>query len=156
MEDVKKKYETLRKKYSLPLLSDLTKEFCIKLDNPDLILQDIIDKIKEKITDNATTIESIIFVGSSENLSNLYETKILKNKKKEMFEFYKELMSITWKSRKVETTADEKEMADFIKETYDKWVKKLKKEFIDICEKFEKGWKSASLGTTPTEMMYLG
>jgi hypothetical protein len=156
MEDMKKKYEVLRNKYSLPSLTDLTREFCIKLDNPDLILQDIICKIKEKIIDNATTIESIIFVGSSENLSNLYETKMLNNKKKEIFEFYKELMSITWKSRKVETTADEKEMADFIKETYDKWINKLKKQFVDICEKFEKGWKSAILGETPTEMMYLG
>jgi len=156
MEDVKKKYETLKNKYSLPSLSDLTREFGINPDNPDLILHDIINKIKEKITDNATITESIIFCGTSENLSNFYETKLLKNKKKEIFDFYKELMSITWKSRKVETIADEKEMADFIRETYDKWIKKLKKEFVDICERFEKGWKSASLGTTSTEMMYLG
>lgn len=156
MEDVKKDYEALKNKYSLPILSDLAREFCVGLNNPDLILNDIICKIKEKITDNAKITESLVFVGSSESPSDMYEAKMLKNKRKEIFELYKELMSIVWKVRRIETTADEKEMANFIKEIYDKWTNKIKKEFTSICEQFEKRWKDTSLGDTSTETMYLG
>ena len=156
MENVKRKYETFRNKYSLPKFSDLIKEFNVNSENPDLILHDIVDKINDRVMSHAKIIESIIFVGTGETASNLFEAKMLRNRRKSIFELYKELMSIKWKGIKIETRADEKEMANFIKDTHEKWIKKLKIEFVNICEEFEKRWKDASLGTSSTETMYLG
>ncbi len=156
MKDIKNKYDRLRKKYSLPKLEELVKEFSIKLESPDLILHDIICKINEEISDCAKTLESIIFIGSSGEPSVLYESNMLKDKREKTFTLYKELMSIIWKSRSVLTEANEKNMTNFINESYNKWVKKLKKDFIEICEILGNKWKDVSLRRDTTEMMYHG
>jgi len=156
MKDIKNKYDQFRKKYSLPKLEELTKEFAVKLESPDLILHDIVDKIKEEILDKAKTLESIIFIGSSDEPSILYEANMLKGKREKIFAFYKKLMSIVWNGRKVETSANEEDMVKFIKETHNDWTKNLKKEFIEICKIFENKWKDASLREATTEMMYHG
>lgn len=156
MKDIKNKYDQLRKKYSLPKLQDLVKEFAIKLENPDLILHDTVCKINEEISDCAKTIESIIFVGSSGEPSDLYEANMLKDKKEKIFTFYKELMSIAWKGRRVLIAANEEDMARFINESYNNWIKNLKKDFIKVCEILENKWKETTLRTETTEMMYHG
>ena len=86
MENVKKKYETFRKKYSLPKFSDLIKEFNVNSENPDLILHDIVDKINDRVMSHAKIIESIIFVGAGETASNLFEAKMLRNRRKSIFD----------------------------------------------------------------------
>jgi hypothetical protein len=156
MKDVKKRYEILRRKYQLPVFEDLVREFSIKLDNPDLIFNDIIEKVCDDISHRTQTLESIIFPGSSGNPSTLYETNMLKNKRDEAFGLYKELMSILWEGEKVKSIAKEKEMADFVKTIHDEWKNKLKKKFVEICELFEKKWKGVKLKETSTELMYHG
>jgi len=156
MKDVKEKYEKLRKKYKLPELEDLISEFPVKLDNPDMLLHDIIDKMSEEITHRIQTIESIIFPGSSSNPSSLYETNMLKDKKDEAFELYKNMMSILWKGEKVKSISKEEDMTEFVKSFYGEWKNKLKKKYVEICELFEKKWKEVKLRETSTEMMYHG
>ena len=156
MKDIKNKYNQLRKKYSLPKLEDLTKEFAVKLENPDFILHDIICKINEEISDCTETIEPMIFVGSSGEPSVLYEANMLKDKREKIFKFYKELMSIVWKSKRVVTATNEEDMVQFINESYNNWTKRLKKGFIEICEILENKWKDVSLGKVNEEMMYHG
>lgn len=156
MEDVKKKYETLRKKYQLPTFEELIREFPAKLDNPDLILHDIVDKICEDMHNRTQTLEPIIFTGFSGEPSVLYETNMLKDKRDNAFGLFKELMSIGWKGEKVKNIAKESEMAEFIKTVHDEWVNKLKKKFVEICELFEKKWKEAKLRESPTDLMYHG
>jgi hypothetical protein len=156
MKDIKNKYSQLRKKYHLPKLEELTREFAIKLENPDLILHDIIYKINEEISDCAKTLESIIFIGSSGEPSFLYEANMLKNKREKIFILYKKLMSLVWEGRKVLTAASEEDMARFINESYNNWIQTPKKEFIGICEIFEKKWKEVKLRESSTSLMYHG
>jgi len=156
MKEAKTRYENLRKKYHLPRLEELIREFAVKLEEPNLVLYEIIERIKEKFHNRARILESIIFVASSSDASSMYETKMLEEKRGEMFKIFKELMSIAWKGEKVEASANEKEMATFIRESYEHWINGMKKEYIDICESAEKKWKDASLGERPEEMMYHG
>ncbi|MCX6821905.1 MAG: hypothetical protein NTW30_03960 [Candidatus Aenigmarchaeota archaeon] len=156
MKDVKEKYEKLRKKYQLPLFENLIREFPVKLDSPDLILHDIIEKMCEETSNRVQTLESIIFVGCSSEPSTLYETNMVKDKKDKLFEFYKELMIIRWRGEKVKNIAKEEEMANFVKTIHDEWTNKLKKKFIEICELFEKKWKDVKLREESTSLMYHG
>lgn len=154
MEDARKTYEKLRKKYFLPRLNELIWEFGVKLETPELVLHDIVDKIKDQVFDRAKVLESVIFVRSSSDPSRLYETKMLEEKGK-AFELFKELMSVGWRGERVIVNAKEEEMASFVREVYDLWVKKLKKGFIEVCELFEKKWKDAELKESPS-LMYHG
>ncbi len=151
----KKKYEQLRKKYDLPDLKNLIKEFEVKAEEPDLILHEIINKIIEKTSDCAQKIESIIFAGISGEPCSLYESKMLEDKDK-TFELFKEMMSIKWKGERVKIDANENEMAKFIKEAYGLWIKRIKPDFTNICQLLEKEWKNASLRNSNLEMMYHG
>jgi hypothetical protein len=156
MKDGKSIYKKLRKKYGLPKLEELVREFAVKIEDPDLVFHEIVDKIKDRMHECAKILESIIFVTTTSDPSSMYETKMLEEKKNEAFEIFKRLMSIAWKGVKVEASGDDKEMASFIKQTYKDWNKSLKNKFIDLCESLEKQWKDASLRESPKEMMYLG
>jgi len=156
MDDAKKNYETLRKKYQLPTFEELLREFPVKLENPDLILHDIVEKICDDVGDCAQTLEPIIFTGSSPDPSTLYESNMLKDKKDEAFEIFKELMSIRWKGEKVKINGKGNEMADFIKTVHKKLTDDLKKDLVEICELFEKKWKDAKLRESSTDLMYHG
>lgn len=156
MDDAKESYEKLGKKYQLPAFEDLIREFPVKLENPDLVLHDVIEKICDDMCDRTQTLEPIIFAGSSGDPSILYETNMLKDKRDEAFELFKELMSICWGGEKAKNIANEDKMAEFIKTVHKKWVNKLKKTFVEICELFEKKWKNAELRKSPTDLMYHG
>ncbi len=156
MKDAKTRYRKLRKKYRLPKLEELVREFAVKLEDPNLVLHDIVEKVKDKLANRAKILESVIFVRVSSDPSSMYETKMLEEKKEEAFEIFKELMSVVWRGERIEASSEEKEMASFIKETYNDWIKGMKKEFIDLCESLEKRWKDASLREKPGGMMYHG
>ncbi len=156
MKGAKARYEKLRRKYHLPKLKDLVKEFAVKLEDPDLVLHDIVDRMKDKLLKRAKIIESIIFVRISSDPSSMYETKMLKEEKKEAFEIFKGLMSVAWKGERVDASGEEKEMASFVRESYNDWIVRMKKEFMDLCKSFEKKWKDVSLRERPEGMMYYG
>lgn len=153
MKEVKKEYEKLKKKFNLPPLKELIREFGVKLESPDSILRDIIEKMKEEMSKHAETLESTIFVRSSSNPSLLYQARMIN--KEEAFQLYKKLMSMKWKGEKAKLTSEDRVMASFIIETFDEW-KKLKKDFIRICESFEKKWKDVKLGETSSGLAYHG
>jgi len=155
MKEVKSKYEKLRKKHNLPKLEELRKEFGIKLEDPDFILRDIVNKMKDELLDRARILESIVFVRTSSNPSSLYEAKMLEETKDEAFEIFKQLMSIFWRAEKI-VIAKDNHMISFIKDTHNKWTKKLKINFVEICELLEKKWKSAEIGKNQLTLMYHG
>jgi hypothetical protein len=156
MKSIKERYEILRKKYQLPKLEDLTREFAVKLDNPDLILHEIIEEICDGINNRVERLESIIFVGSSGSPSTLYETNMIKDRKEKIFELYKDMMSMMWEGAKVKNIAKDEEMAKFVKSFHDEWTNKLKKKFVEVCELFEKKWKEVKLRESSTSFMYYG
>ena len=154
MGDVKKSYEKLEKKYRLPRLELLVKEFGVKLEKPELILRDIIEKIEENLIEMSEILESIIFIKVGSKPSSLYEAKMLE-KREYAFELYKQLMSFIWKGKRVKISSEESMKASFIKETYEEWDR-LKTEFMKICEVFERKWKEAKLRESPSTLAYHG
>jgi hypothetical protein len=155
MKESETKYETLRKKHNLPKLTELKKEFGVKLEKSDLILHSIVDKMKDQFSDRARVLESIIFVRVSSSPSYLYEAKMLEENKEKLFEIFKELMSLSWEGEKTLFSKDS-EKVSFIKKGYDIWVKKLKSGFIETCDLLEKKWKQAEIGKNQISLTYHG
>lgn len=154
MTETEHEYEKLEKKYDIPTLKELVKEFEVKLDEPDLILHDIIDKIDDKFSEWARNIEAIVFVSPGSNPSDLYESQMVNDKKDDLFGIYRTIMSLTWKGKKVKIIGKEKEMVSFIKKSFKEW-KELKKDLIELCEIFEKKWTRKSLNNS-VKMVYHG
>jgi len=150
----KETYKRLQKKYKLPSLKDLMREFGIKVEDHELLLHHLVERMKDFLFDKAKTLESIIFVRSSSEPSQLYETKMLENKER-VFELYKDLQSLGWKGERIKTLASEEEMASYIKEVFDAWTKNLKEKFLNVCKTFEEKWKDAKLRES-SELMYHG
>jgi len=155
MEEAKSEYEKLRKKYNLPKLEDLRREFKVKLEDSDLILHDIVNKMKEEFLNHAKILESILFVRSYSDPTSLYEAKMLEEKKDEAFGIFKELMSMAWRGERIETAKDN-QMVSFIKDSYNEWVKKLKIKFVEICKLLEKKWEHAEVRKNQLTLMYHG
>jgi len=134
------KYEVLQKKFHLPSIKELEKEFGLqfKSNQPNKIIREITDIL----LDNSKLIESLIFLDSGSPPSVLYEANMIREKEMDIFSLYKELMSTYWKGKKA-LLSDEKQKAEFISKSFTKW-KKIKQELIKIYDLFEKEWPNAA------------
>jgi hypothetical protein len=130
------KYEEFQKKFKIPSIKELEKEFGfeVKKRDPNEVIKEIIDVF----SDNSKLIESLLFVDSGSPPSFLYEASMLREKEIDVFDIYKDLMSSYWKGKRA-LLEDEKQKADFIIKSFTKW-KKIKPELIKIFELFEKEW----------------
>ena len=149
------RYEKIRKKYLLPTLEELNKDFGVELCIEDPILPNIIEKIIDEIADNSKTLESLIFVNQSGSISEFYERNMVKNREK-LFESYKDLMKMYWKAREIKIKSEEREMAEFIKKTHKKWDHEIKPLFIGLATEFNKKWDSMKLKNSETNIKYYG
>lgn len=131
------KYENLQKKFNLPSIKDLKKEFNVDFKKEDL--DDIINEITNIFSDNARLLESLLFVDSGSPPARLYEVSMLKENEIDVFDNYKEMMSLFWCGKRVRLNGQEKEKAEFILKSFNKW-KKIKLELEKIFHLFEKEW----------------
>lgn len=156
MKKDKKEYEGWRKKYGLPEYRELTMEFGIAIQDGYLCLHELIDGITRNIEEVAKLLESVIFVDAGSPPTNLYQSKMLSNGNIDTFALLKRLMSLYWKGKKVKASANEREMADFIKDVFKEWRNDLKKDIVKIMDIFEKEWQHARMREIPSGYSYLG
>ena len=139
--ELKKIYEKLKSKHNLPDYEKLNIIFDIESidDDSELILFNIKKKMHEKIKAYCEIIENI--VQPETNLRDLYESRYLSDKIKESaYSLYKKLMIIIRKSNLVSIENNEKDIAEFINETYKKY-NKFKKPLSEHIEELERTWE---------------
>jgi hypothetical protein len=141
-KDMSKEYEALRKKYGLPELKELDKEFCIgKLEDVPFLLRSVLGKITERLDIMFKNISEVI-QPSENSLVNMYEAESFSDdEKKKIFElmkrmayYYRELII-----RDVDYTDDSAAAA--INQFYNEW-KNMKKDVLKVLEKLRDSWKS--------------
>ena len=154
-ENNKEKYEKIRKKYSLPSLEELNKNFGVELNIEEPFLSKIVEKIMDEINNNSRMIESIIFVNQSSPISDIYQRNMVEDKD-ELFELYKELMKMYWEAKKIRIKSEEKEMAEFTKKMYKKWEMQINPFFIKLSTRFNKKWGNLKLKNSETSVKYYG
>ncbi|MEM5814839.1 MAG: hypothetical protein QXD77_03410 [Candidatus Aenigmatarchaeota archaeon] len=136
----KAEYSKLRKKYkNLPDWEWLNRNFKIKMEEDGHILEQIRCSIVEKLDMMARSIIEPI-IGGGENYCCYYErTMLSSDEKTQMFEIYKMLQSLLWKSNSIAVDFDEKDAADWLIEVKDKF-EDIRPVLTKLCEKLADGW----------------
>ncbi|MEM5777348.1 MAG: hypothetical protein QXJ06_02770 [Candidatus Aenigmatarchaeota archaeon] len=135
------KYEYLQKKFKLPSIKEIKKEFGIELKKEDL--DSIINEVTDIFSENARLLESLLFVDSGSPPARLYEASMLKENEIDIFEIYKEMMSLFWFGKRIKLNGNEKQKVEFILKSFNKW-KKMRQELEKIFNLFEKEWVNVS------------
>lgn len=154
MPKITQKYTKLMTKYKLPKLKELEAEFNFVLEEDDKIIEKIFEKVLEKVEEYSRILECSIF--SSHDPSKLYEIKMAKEKREELFEIYKKMMSFYWEGKKLLVVNDEKKSADYIKKIHEDLTKNTKEDMINLFELFENEWKKVEITKNNDDAIYYG
>ncbi|MFZ5954802.1 MAG: hypothetical protein ACOYT4_00060 [Nanoarchaeota archaeon] len=146
LEKLKKDYEEIRKKYSLPEFKKLAEEFDIeKISERDssFLLRDIRRTMGEKLSAYLHLFE--IFLNPANPPMFIYS--MLKNlsdsEKQKIKQLYKTISKFEIAIMKLDTIYNEKEEAEFIKNTFAEW-NGFKKEIFSILNECEKKFDKES------------
>jgi hypothetical protein len=141
MEDARKKYAKMAKRFKLPKLENLEKVFAFKLStDAENIYFDIIKGIEDSIIYARAVMENALFIDESSKWSQIYESRFVK--RKELFGTYKKLMELKWKYRQIYFDTKDQECNCFIKDSYRMWTKEIKPAMLELCSEMEKAWKN--------------
>ena len=146
LEKLKKDYEVLRKKYSLPDFKKLNEDFGIDKateTETDILIREVRRLIGDKIVNYMRFIENLInpmnvpmFIFSIIKLLDAEE-------KKKLSEIYQELMKKEIQFIELDLEFDEKKEAEFIKDSYEFW-QGIKKDLLKIIGKIQNKWDNKS------------
>jgi hypothetical protein len=145
-QKMKKEFEKLRDKYSLPSFDTLAEEFdAEKVFEKDsgFLLRDIRRAIAEKIGAYVHMLESLINPVSTP----LFIYSVLKTcspeQKNNLKKLYDELSGFQFKIMKLDTLYKEEAESEFIKQATKKW-QGLKKEIYEVLDCFDKEYGKSS------------
>ncbi len=152
--EMEKQYSELRKKYKLPELKGIDMEFEISdLEQTNFPLRAIIRRIAERLDFYTTMVEETLQPDTAK-LYAIHESRIFDDEeKKEMYDFYKELMIISRKSIEVSLQGNEKEEASFINEFMNEW-EKIKSRLLSYIKRMKDSWKAET--NIKEDLEYLG
>lgn len=137
LEDLKKKYKELQKKYGLPDFEELNKEFAIEKiaeTETDFLTREIRRFIADKIYNYLRFCETLMNPVNAPMFVFLIIKSMSPEEKKKISDSYNKLSEINFELVKLDLEFDEKTDAEFIKKTYDSW-KSLRKILVDIIKK---------------------
>ncbi len=139
LEELKKEYSNLQKKYNLPKFDELDNEFeirAIEIDKAGILIKAILRMIVNKLTTYVNYLDPI----TNPNPQSTHSMTELNNttdaEKDEMFNFFKEL-SYIYHLALLKELESEQEIANYINEIWKKWpsIKNKEKKFLDIITK---------------------
>lgn len=155
LEKLKRDYEEIKKKYSLPDYKALNEEFDIeKLQDKetDMLLREVRRALTEKITSYLKFVEMFIAPGETPMFFLVLMKGLSISEKKILEELYTELGKMEIKALALDNLSDDKKEADFIKHVYAKWPN-IKEKFAIIFSELEKSFEKTTL---KKEKGYLG
>lgn len=138
---LKDQYLKLKKKHkALPEWNWLSENFRIKHEDDAPLLESMRASVAEKIENVARGIVEPLLSGN-ENFCCFFERKFIsKEEKAEMFEIYKKLQSLIWKSNNLQVSFSENSAALWLREVHDVW-KKVSPRLQEITRKISHGWE---------------
>lgn len=157
MSDVKKEYEKYQKKHSLPLYDDLDKEFELlyvaDIKEIRFVLRFIRRRMNDKIATTCNMLQSLLQPNPS-SFINLQESSFFSKEEKNKYSvLLKESMQVERVSLVLDFSSDDKKEAEFIKETYKKWLE-WKEEILRITKKLVEGWKTLEIKEEKKEQYF--
>jgi len=140
-QKIKKKYDKLKEKYSLPDFDKINPIFSIyKIENEDFLLKQIRKKIIGKTISMSEILEN--FLHPDTILSDIYECKVFSDSERDrIFKLYKKLKILEKESIELSLEPDEKMEAEFIKNVFNSWSN-IKQEMLFFIRKVKEFWKN--------------
>jgi len=150
---IKKTYNKLKEKYSLPDFDELNNEFELStIECEEFLLRKIRKKIADKINAMCEFLEGLLSPDTT--MANLYECKAFDDdERKKIFELYKRLKVLEKLALELSLNHDDEKDAKFIKDVFSLW-NKVKTEMITFIKKIKDFWEKES--TTEYKARYFG
>ncbi|MAG07916.1 hypothetical protein CMO89_00415 [Candidatus Woesearchaeota archaeon] len=153
-EHLKRKYNYLKTKYSLPAFGKLDMEFELSsIDKDDFLLRDIRKKMIEKIDFFCEIIEGSLQPDTA-SLASMHECKFFEDEEKErLYALYKRLMLLNRSAILLGINSKDDEEAEFINSVFNEWPK-FQEEILAYAKKMKDCWEKES--HVKEEVGYLG
>lgn len=152
--EVKKKYEELARKHSLPSFESINNDFeltSIK-DETEFLLREIRRKISEKLESFTEILNCIVQPDTS--VSDMHECSILDEEEREKaIALFKKLMFFERYSVEASINEDDKKTSKFISDFWKEWPN-IKSEFLWVILKLKESWLRET--DIKTDVGYLG
>ena len=137
---MKKEYDSLAKKYSLPSFEALEKEFFIGENEDEPVLIHVRKQMIEKMSSFASFLEGLMHPDTS--LPAMYESSVFDEEDNHLIlKLYKTLLYLERLSLETALDNSDKQNVLFISEAYETWVS-IKKDILQIVVKAKQFWKS--------------
>ncbi len=143
LQELKKEYEKIEKKYSLPPFKELNKDFQIEKIaeyETDCLLREVRKFMADKFLNYLRFVESVLHPVNAPIFIFSIIKSIGSEEKRKFEEIYKKLAGIEIKLIEVDIDSSEEKEAEFIKKSYDMW-QGIKKEILEIIESIKKAGK---------------
>ena len=155
MEELKKEYNQLKKKYNLPDFEQMDEEFeirAIEMYRSGILIKALLRAINNKLSIFMNYLESIVN-GQPQHIHALIEIKnTTDSEKEEMYEHYKKI-SILLHENLVFDLKPEKEIAKQINKNWKEW-KAIKEKEIKLLEIITDAWRRKE--ESPSRSEYAG
>ena len=138
---MEQRFETLKKKFSLPTLKELETMFEVSIKDDHLVLQSIRNETASKLYEISKTLEAMVFTHEGSDPEILYEFEMIKDDLKECYNLYKELNHLYFKALRLKHEHSKEKDVEYIKDLIKKWPS-IESRLKAIFGKIENGWKN--------------
>ena len=143
LDDLKKKFDVLHKKYQLPSFDELNREFDvgkIELDSGNLV-RDIRRGMMEKVVHYIRLAELMVNPSQASPIFLVMLKEINTEDRKAIDAVLKNFVELEINSYKADLGGEEKAEAEFIKHVYSTWTK-TKPTLLQLIKVLERNWGS--------------
>lgn len=142
LENLKKDYKKIQKKYNLPEFEKLNEDFNIEKSaeaETDYLIREVRRLIAEKFSNYLRFVETLLNpVNAPMSIFSIVKTLGTEEKNK-LTEIYKKLLRNEIDHLELEISFSEKKEAKFIKESYKMWLG-IQKDFVEVIKAIKKNW----------------
>ncbi len=144
LDNLKKNFEILRKKYSLPEFEKLNQNFSIERIaqyETELLLKEIKRFMGDKFSNYIKSVEAMLQPSNAPMfIFSIFKT-FNEEQKKNLSEIYKKLAEIEVNLFELDIDFNEEKDAEFIKNSFEEWTK-IKKDLLNFIEYVKNNWNN--------------
>jgi|TARA_Y100000296_G_scaffold41148_2_gene47438 hypothetical protein len=142
LENLKKDYKKIQKKYNLPEFEKLNKDFNIEKTaetETDYLIREVRRLMADKFANYLRFVETLLNpVNAPMSIFSIVKTLKTEEKNK-LTEIYKKLLRNEVDHLELEVSFSEEKEAKYIKESYETWLG-IQKDFVDIIKTIKGNW----------------